>query len=103
MRPSHTYDRTLVPFDGGWTVSNGCGTARPSSSTATAPRCGRSPTRATSPWRFVGLLGHPRAIGDSFHITSDEALTWNQISALLAAAAGVEPELVHVPSEPFAA
>ena len=29
---------------------------------------------------FVGLLGNPQAIGDSFHITSDEVLTWNQIS-----------------------
>ena len=31
---------------------------------------------------FVGLLGHPRAIGDGFHITSDDVLTWNQISDL---------------------
>ena len=28
---------------------------------------------------FVGLLGHQQAIGQSFHITSDELLTWNQI------------------------
>ena len=28
---------------------------------------------------FVGLLGHQQAIGDAFHITSDEVLTWNQI------------------------
>src|SRR5215211_3618058 len=27
---------------------------------------------------FVGLLGHP-AIGDTFHITSDEWLSWNEI------------------------
>jgi nucleoside-diphosphate-sugar epimerase len=48
---------------------------------------------------FVGLLGHPQAIGDSFHITSDEVLTWNQIHELLAAAAGVEPRIVHVTSD----
>ena len=52
---------------------------------------------------FVGLLGHPAAIGDSFHITSDEWLTWNQIFTLVAAAAGVEPRLVHVPSDAIAA
>jgi nucleoside-diphosphate-sugar epimerase len=48
---------------------------------------------------FVGLLGHPQAIGDSFHITSDEVLTWNQIYELVGAAAGVRPRLVHVASE----
>ena len=52
---------------------------------------------------FVGLLGHPAAIGDSFHITSDEWLSWNQIFELVAAAAGVEPRLVHVPSDAIAA
>ena len=30
---------------------------------------------------FVGLLGNPRAIGHAVHITSDEALTWDQIIA----------------------
>ena len=48
---------------------------------------------------FVGLLGHPQAIGDSFHITSDEVLTWNQIHELVGAAAGAQPRLVHVASE----
>ncbi len=48
---------------------------------------------------FVGLLGHPQAIGDSFHITSDEVLTWNQIYQTMATAAGVEARLVHVASE----
>jgi nucleoside-diphosphate-sugar epimerase len=47
----------------------------------------------------VGLLGNPRAVGEAFHITSDELLTWNQIYTLLADAAGAEPNLVHVPSE----
>lgn len=27
---------------------------------------------------FVGLLRNSHAIGDTFHITSDERLTWNQ-------------------------
>jgi nucleoside-diphosphate-sugar epimerase len=48
---------------------------------------------------FVGLLGHPQAVGDSFHITSDEVLTWNQIHEILAAAAGTEARIVHVPSD----
>jgi nucleoside-diphosphate-sugar epimerase len=52
---------------------------------------------------FVGLLGNPHAIGDVFHITSDELLTWNQIYALVAKAAGVEAKVVHVPSDLIAA
>jgi nucleoside-diphosphate-sugar epimerase len=52
---------------------------------------------------FVGLLGHPAAIGDSFHITSDEWLSWNDIFTIVGRAAGVEPRLVHVPSDEIAA
>jgi len=52
---------------------------------------------------FVPLLGHPRTIGDAFHITSDDALTWNQIAEALAFAAGVEARIVHVPSDAIAA
>lgn len=48
---------------------------------------------------LVGLLGHQQATGHSFHITSDELLTWNQIYQAIGAAAGVEAKLVHVPSD----
>jgi nucleoside-diphosphate-sugar epimerase len=48
---------------------------------------------------LVGLIGKPAAIGEDFHITSDEALAWNQIYALIGEAAGVEPNIIHVPSE----
>ncbi len=51
---------------------------------------------------FVGLLGHPHAIGEAFHITSDEVLTWNQIFHATAAAVGVTPKLVHIASEDIA-
>ena len=52
---------------------------------------------------FLGLLGNPHAVGEAFHITSDEWLSWNQIYEVVAQAAGVEPRLVHVPSELIAA
>ena len=47
---------------------------------------------------FVGLMGHPKAIGEAFHITSDESLTWNQIMQTIAAALGAELHPVYVPS-----
>jgi nucleoside-diphosphate-sugar epimerase len=46
------------------------------------------------------LLGHQRATGHAFHITSDEVLTWNQIYQAVAEAAGVAaPRLVHIASD----
>ncbi|WBB68245.1 SDR family oxidoreductase [Micromonospora sp. WMMD812] len=103
VRPSHTYDKTLVPFDGGWTV---LGRMRQGKEIVVHGD-------GTSLWTlthhtdfargFVPLLGDPRTLGDVFHITSDEALTWNQVAETLAAAAGVEARIVHVPSDAIAA
>jgi nucleoside-diphosphate-sugar epimerase len=103
VRPSHTYDRTLLPVHGGYTIID-------------RMRQGKKVIvhgDGTSLWTlthhtdfakgFIGLLGEPRAIGEAFHITSDEVLTWNQIYENLARAAGTEPRLVHIPSELIAA
>jgi nucleoside-diphosphate-sugar epimerase len=48
---------------------------------------------------LVGLLGRETTLGHAFHITSDEVLTWNQIFTEVAHAVGVEPKLVHIPSD----
>jgi len=48
---------------------------------------------------LVGLLGHPQAIGHAFHITSDEVMTWDQYYRIVGAAIGVEPQIVHIPSD----
>ena len=48
---------------------------------------------------FCGLIGNGSAVGHAFHITSDEVLTWDRIYTTIAEAAGVEPRLVHIPSE----
>lgn len=52
---------------------------------------------------FVGLMGNKHAIGESFHITSDENLTWNQIHEIIAAALGVELKPYHIASDLLAA
>jgi nucleoside-diphosphate-sugar epimerase len=51
---------------------------------------------------FAGLLGNAAAVGETFHITSDFVYTWNRIHLTIGAALGVEPKLVHVPSEVIA-
>jgi len=48
---------------------------------------------------LLGLLGYSPSIGHSFHITSDEVLTWDQIYLELGRALGVEPKLIHLPSD----
>jgi len=49
---------------------------------------------------LIGLFGNLATLGEAFHITSDEVLTWNQIFAQAAAAAGVnKPRFVHIASD----
>lgn len=48
---------------------------------------------------FLGLLGNDKTIGQAFHITSDEVLTWNQIYQTIAEELGVQANMVHIPSD----
>ena len=48
---------------------------------------------------LVGLLGNSQAIAHSFHITTDEVLSWDQIYKTIGAAAGVTPDIIHIPTD----
>ncbi|MEZ5426296.1 MAG: SDR family oxidoreductase [Pyrinomonadaceae bacterium] len=102
VRPSHTYDRTMLPFTGRYTVIE-------------RMRRGKKVIvhgDGTSLWTLthhrdfakglIGLLGNSHAIGEVFHITSDEVLTWNRIFELVARAFGLETDIIHVPSDVIA-
>lgn len=102
VRPSHTYDADSIPLEGGATtlermrrgapvIVHGDGTSLWTLTHA------RDFARA-----FVGLLGNPKALGSPVHITSDESLTWDAITWAIARGLGVEPNIVHVPSEHIA-
>ena len=43
--------------------------------------------------------GNPHAIGETYHITTDECLTWDQITHAVASAWGHEAKIVHVASD----
>ena len=103
VRPSHTYDKTLVPFDGGWTVLGRMRQGKPVVVHGDGTSLWTLTHHADFARGFVPLLGHPRTVGDVFHITSGDVLTWNQIAATLAAAAGLTARIVHVPSDAIAA
>jgi nucleoside-diphosphate-sugar epimerase len=103
VRPSHTYDQTLVPFDGGWTVLGRMLAGKPVIVHGDGTSLWTMTHHDDFARAFVPLLGHPRTLGEAFHITSDDVLTWNQIALTLAAALGVTARLVHVPSDAIAA
>jgi nucleoside-diphosphate-sugar epimerase len=103
VRPSHTYDRTGLPFDGGWTVVDRMRHGRPVVVHGDGTSLWVMTHHDDFARAFVRLLANPLTIGDTFHITSDEVLTWDQIHRIVARAAGVaEPQLVHVASETIA-
>jgi nucleoside-diphosphate-sugar epimerase len=102
VRPSHTYARTSVPLIGDRTALQRMRKGLPVVVHGDGTSLWTLTHHRDFAKAFTGLLGNPQAIGDSFHITSDEVLSWNQIYTIVATALGVEPRLVHVPSRVIA-
>lgn len=102
VRPSHTYDETSIPLEGGWTTLQRIRDGKPivihgdGTSWWTLTH-----SRDFAP-AFVGLFGNPHAIGGAVHITSDDHLTWDDIARLFGRALGRAPQIVHVSSEDIA-
>jgi len=104
IRPSHTYGPSQIPlavdsWEHPWTIVDRI-------------KRGKKliiPGDGTSLWvltwnadfakGLIGLLGNPKSIGEAFHITSDEALSWNQIYLEVYQALGLEPNVIHIPSD----
>jgi nucleoside-diphosphate-sugar epimerase len=103
VRPSHTYDATKLPMYGRYTVVDRMRRGQPVIVHGDGTSLWVLTHHEDFARGFVGLLGNHRALGEAFHITSDEVLTWNEIFLWLGRAAGVEPHLVHVASETLAA
>ena len=101
VRPSHTYDKTLLPMDGGWTVVD----RMLKGQEVIVHGDGSSLWTLTHHKDFavglLGLLGQPFALGEAFHITGDEWLSWDEIFRIVARAAGVEAKIRHVTSDTF--
>jgi nucleoside-diphosphate-sugar epimerase len=105
IRPSLTYGDTVVPLAvNSWLKSYTAVDRMRRDQPVIVPGDGLSLWTITHNSDFasglVGLLGQPAAIGNTFQITSDEVLTWNQIYQFTAEAAGVPaPRLLHVASD----
>lgn len=108
IRPSHTYSERSVPVaihgkNGSWQVLQRMLEGKP----VIVPGDGTTIWTVTHnsdfARAFIGLMGNKHAVGEVFHITSDERLTWNQILESVAAALGVAPKFYHVASDFLAA
>ncbi|HWD39050.1 MAG TPA: SDR family oxidoreductase [Fimbriimonas sp.] len=99
VRPSHTYDKTLLPFDGGYTTFDRMLKGKPVVVLGDGTSLWVLTHHRDFARAFVPLLGNSHAIGEAYHITSDELLTWNQIFDIVADAAGVKANKVHVATE----
>jgi len=99
VRPSHTYDKTIIPVIGGYTVLHRLIQGLP----VVLHGDGTSVWTLTHNTDFavglIGLLGKKEAIHEEFHITSDEWLTWNGIYTILANELKVIPKIIHIPSD----
>ncbi len=103
VRPSHTYDETLLPFDPhGFTVLDRIAKGKPVVVHGDGTSLWVLTHHRDFAKGFVGLLGHPAAVGETFHITSDEVQPWNEVFKSFFRIFGREPKLVHVPSDAIA-
>lgn len=108
VRPSLTYGESLIPLVlNSWERSYTAVDRMIRGQKLIVPGDGTSLWVITHNTDFakglVGLLGHQQAIGHTFHITSDEVLTWDQMFRTVGDAVGVEPQLVHISSDFIAA
>lgn len=103
VRPSHTYDETLIPIEGGWTMLDRMRRGLPVLVHGDGTSLWTLTHARDFAVGFVGLMGNPVAVGDTFQITSDFVYPWDAIYRMLGAALGVQPTLVHVASETIAA
>ena len=98
VRPSHTYDCTKIPIRGGWTAIDRMRRGEKVIIHGDGSSLWTLTHHRDFAVGFNGLLGKESAFGEVFHITSDEWLSWEQITRQLARAVGVAANIVAVPS-----
>lgn len=103
VRPSHTYSRRWIPnpvSSGSYNFASRLERGQP----VFVPDNGENPWTLTAASDFAtalaGLIGNRQTLGEAVHITSDEVLTWNQISNEIAAALGIsQPLILKIPMD----
>ena len=109
VRPSHTYGYSDIPmaitsWGKPWTIIDRIKTGKKILLHGDGTSLWTLTDHRDFAVGLVGLLGNPEAIGEAFHITSDDVLTWNQIHQIVAASVGVSADqlaaqTVYVPTD----
>ena len=104
VRPSHTYDERSIPLGvhgnrGFWQVIERMRAGKPVIIQGDGSSLWTTTFNRDFAVGFTGLMGNRHAIGEAFHITGDESLTWDQMYQTVADALGVELHAYHVASD----
>jgi nucleoside-diphosphate-sugar epimerase len=103
VRPSHTYSKRWIPnpiSSASYNFAARLEQGKP----VFVPDNGENPWTLTAASDFAvgfeGLIGNQKALGEAFHITSDEVLPWNRIYKEIAQALGSSsPEILRIPTD----
>ena len=89
VRPSHTYSERSLPLqihgdNGPWQVIKRMQEGKTVPVAADGETLWTVTTSEDFAVYFCGLCGNPDTIGQAYHITSDQALTWNEMYRIIA-------------------
>ncbi len=102
VRPSYTYGKTWIPtalsarsYNPIYRIRKGLPFISPGDGESLwVTTHARDFARA-----FIGLFGNERALNDYFHITTDEVHTWDRFYKIIGQVIGIDPNLLHIPSD----
>ena len=104
VRPSHTYGNKKIPVclhgaNGSYQVIKRILDGKPVIVPGDGSTWWTVTHNADFAKGFVGLMGNAHAIGEAFHITSDESLTWNSIYDIIGGILGRKVIKAHVSTD----
>ena len=104
VRPSLTYCEQSIPFaltgrKGSWQILKRMKEGRPVIVHGDGSSLWQVTFNEDFATGYAGIVGDARAVGEAFHITGDEVLTWDQIYGTAADALGVPFLPYHVSSD----
>ena len=104
VRPSHTYGERSVPLavrgkTGSWQILKRMMEGKKVIIHGDGTNLWTLTHNSDFAKGFVGLIGNPVALGEAFHITSDESVTWNQVYQIVADRLNVPLHAYHVSTD----
>ncbi|GHV65069.1 hypothetical protein AGMMS49587_18700 [Spirochaetia bacterium] len=104
VRPSWTYNNTVIPFIMSswrqpWTLIDRLQKGLPIIIAGDGTNRFAITHAADFAEGFVGLMGNYHAIGHAFHITGEEALSWNQYLEIIEKITGCRANVIHIATE----